>query len=321
MTRVRIVAAILSATTAMVFSVVLTTTAARAGVPVSGAIFTTDVTGMEVNVNQYAAKPDVYLSGGPGINAPISAAGLSPDGTYVFQVTDPSGKVLLSEDAAQCREVTVSNGVITGTVTVAGCLPHATGGTITQGSVTSITVELCTLPAGLTDAASCFSDTPNNGGVYKAWMTPLDQYQCDVTVVDCGNANGSNGYKHGFVPATSKTDNFKVKSVPIREIDTDFVGHDGQYIDGLAVTWTDPLGATNTKWSEWNPAVLAYHEAHVESVEPGTHYITVDNQPGCTVAGVSLRGGSFSAHGPATVAVKIPGGTSPISVHIDVSCA
>lgn len=322
MRRLRVVAVTLfGACAAISTGVFVTGGAARAADPVSGAIFTTDVTGTEVNVNQYAAKPDVYLNGGPGVNAPIGAAGLSPDGIYVFQVTDPSGKNLLSEDPAQCREVQVSNGVITGTVAVSGCLPHATGGTITQGSVTSTTVELCTLPQGMTDAASCFLDTPNNGGVYKAWMTPLAQYQCDVTLVDCGNVNGSKGYKHGFVPSQSKTDNFKVTSVPIREIDTDFVGPDGQYIDGLGVTWTDPLGATNQKWSEWNPAVLAYHEAHVESVEPGTHYITVDNQPGCTVTSVTLRGGSFSANGPATVPVKIPGGTWPISVHIDVTCA
>ena len=286
--------------------------------PVSGAIFTTDSTGTEVNVNQYSAKTDVYLSGGPGINAPIGAAGLSPDGTYVFQVTDPSGKTLLSQDPAQCREVTVAGGVITGTVSVPGCLPHATGGTITQGSVTSVTVELCSLP----DPGSCFDDTPNNGGVYKAWMTPLAQYACDVTVVDCGVTNGSTGYKHGFIPSDSKTDNFKVSSQPIREIDTDFrdTNNNNQYIDGMAVTWTDPLGAHNQKWSEYNPSVLAYHEAHVESVEPGTHYITIDNQPGCTIDHVYLRGTNFVASGPTTVTVKIPGGTSPISVHIDVYC-
>jgi len=310
MTRLRVGASILFAASAMLLGTVLIPAAASAD-PISGAIFTTDVTGTEVNANQYAAKPDVYLNGGPGVNAPIGAAGLSPDGTYVFQVTDPSGKVLLSQDPAQCREVTVANGVITGT---AGPCPHATGGTITQGSITSITVQLCTPP----DPGSCFNDTPNNGGVYKVWMTPLAQYGCDVTVVDCGN---SGGFKHGFLPSDSKTDNFKVKSVPIREIDTQFAGPDGQLIDGLGVIWTDPLGATNQKWSEYNPSVLAYHEAHVEAVEPGTHYITIYNQPGCTVTGVSLRGGNFSANGPATVPVKIPGGTWPISVHIDVTCA
>jgi hypothetical protein len=50
-----------------------------------------------VNLNIYDAKEDVYLNGGPGINAPDDAAGL-PAGTYSFQVTDPSGKTLLSSD-------------------------------------------------------------------------------------------------------------------------------------------------------------------------------------------------------------------------------
>src|SRR5215213_8676095 len=57
--------------------------------PVSGAIFTTDASGVPVNLNHYANKRDVYLNGGPGLNAPDDAAGL-PDGTYSFQVTDPS---------------------------------------------------------------------------------------------------------------------------------------------------------------------------------------------------------------------------------------
>ncbi len=33
----------------------------------SGAIFTTDVTGQEVNANIYPSKDAVYLDGGPGI--------------------------------------------------------------------------------------------------------------------------------------------------------------------------------------------------------------------------------------------------------------
>ena len=46
---------------------------------------------------------------------PQTAAGLD-DGTYVFQVTDPSGKALLSTDPARCRQFTVAGGVITGVV-------------------------------------------------------------------------------------------------------------------------------------------------------------------------------------------------------------
>src|SRR5512136_1499488 len=66
----------------------------------SGAIFTTLSDGSEVNLNQFPSKEDVYLDGGPGPGAPQHAAGLD-NGIYVFQVTDPSGKVLLSTDAAR----------------------------------------------------------------------------------------------------------------------------------------------------------------------------------------------------------------------------
>src|SRR5262249_43228122 len=93
--------------------------AAAAGAP-TGAIFTTDVSGSQVNGNLYAAKTDVYLDGGPGIAAPQTAAGLD-DGTYVFMVTDPSAKKLLSQDAARCREFTVAGGIITGVVPAGGC--------------------------------------------------------------------------------------------------------------------------------------------------------------------------------------------------------
>src|SRR5688572_33361344 len=99
------------------------TTVAMAHAP-SGAIFTTVADGSEVNFNHYPSKQAVYLDGGPGPGAPQHAAGLD-DGTYVFQVTDPSGKVLLSEDAAKCRQFVVSAGIIT-SVVVTGC-QHVTG--------------------------------------------------------------------------------------------------------------------------------------------------------------------------------------------------
>ena len=51
-----------------------------------------------VNENvRYKQKIEVYLDGGPPPNAPISAAGL-PAGLYVFQVTNPSGKVTEMHD-------------------------------------------------------------------------------------------------------------------------------------------------------------------------------------------------------------------------------
>jgi hypothetical protein len=93
-------------------------------------------------------------------------------GTYVFQVTDPPGKNLLSTDAAQCREFTVdSNGVING---VTGPCAHATS-TNTNTQVGGITIQL--FP---------FDDTPNNGGEYKVWVTPIEFFGCSLTATGVG---------------------------------------------------------------------------------------------------------------------------------------
>src|SRR6266446_1568148 len=86
---------------AAVAAILVSPVLVRAHAP-SGAIFTTVFDGSEVNVNQYPSKADVYLDGGPGIGAPQTAAALD-DGTYYFQVTDPSGKTLLSTDSIACR--------------------------------------------------------------------------------------------------------------------------------------------------------------------------------------------------------------------------
>src|SRR6266702_5806490 len=79
---------------------------------VSGAIFTTDSSGFTINGNIYTNATDVYLNGGP---QNLNFSGL-PDGTYYFQVTDPSGATLLSTDEAVCRQLTVANGVVSGAV-------------------------------------------------------------------------------------------------------------------------------------------------------------------------------------------------------------
>jgi hypothetical protein len=262
----------------------------------SGAIFTTLSDGSEVNTNQFFDKRDVYLDGGPGPGAPQTAAGLD-DGTYVFQVTDPSGKTLLSTDPARCRQFTVANGIITGVVAQFDGCEHQTGHDIDHDATT---VQL--FP---------FDDTPNPGGVYKAWVTFAEDYACDLTTdtVDC-----SEGAKHGFTPSHTKTDNFKVKVVPIREIDTFFLApNTGEHLSGLGVTWVDTLGVSNRKWSYyvtfWNVI-----EAHVEAVEDGDHYIEVENQPGCTVGEIYLRHETqdytkitetFVGYGPQAVPVKV----------------
>jgi hypothetical protein len=177
--------------------VLLITAQAALAAQLSGAIFTTTYDGSRVNANIYEAKEDVYLDGGPGPNAPASAAGL-PAGDYYFQVTDPSGKTLLSMDSIECRRVRVNSfGVIDKVYEafrelkngkIVECT-HKTGIDLDHGGEPwkAITVQL--MP---------YKDTPNNGGVYKVWMTPVEKYQA------------GKGF-HGFIPSWSKTDNYKVK--------------------------------------------------------------------------------------------------------------
>jgi hypothetical protein len=226
------------------------------GTQLSGAIFTTDVTGVPVNLNHYDAKEDVYLNGGPGLNAPDSAAGL-PAGTYTFQVTGPKPTQLLSTDPLACRQFTVDASGVIQSVAPSGACAHATG---TDGEDEGITVQL--FP---------YADTPNPGGVYKVWVTPTSR-------LDCGR-----WAKFGcFVPRYSKTDNFKVIADAIVEIDTRF-WKNGEALLGLAAGWTDTVGASNVKFSEYNPAILAFREAHVEAAEEGTHTVDVASQAGCTI--------------------------------------
>lgn len=297
----------------LVAAVLLLPVIARAAAP-SGAIFTTVADGTEVNLNQYAAKEDVYLDGGPGPGAPATAAGLD-DGIYVFQVTDPSGKYLLSEDIAACRQFTVAGGIIVN-VTPSGSCAHVTGNDVDHGAKT---VQL--MP---------YADTPNNGGVYKVWVTLQEDYLegClkqgvadGLGVVDCGPlARRSGGVAHGFIPAESKTDNFKVKAGPPREIDCRFISANGTYMDGLEVTWIDTLGASNKKWSVWAPQLFAFHEAHVENAETGNHRFDISDQAGCLVQQVVVDGELMPDLGPQTVDVLVKSSFKNGTKWVDIYC-
>lgn len=279
--------------------------------PPSGAIFTTVADGSEVNFNIYPNKEAVYLDGGPGPGAPQTAAGLD-DGTYVFQVTDPSGRRLLSTDAARCRQFNVTDGIIT-SVVVNGC-QHVTGLDVDHGATT---VQL--MP---------YLDTPNPGGVYKVWATLAANYRCSLTVVDCGYRAGSN--VHGFSPSDSKTDNFKVKNRVPQEIDTVFFSdlNGNNYwdeetepaIDGMQVVWTDTLGAKNNKSSYYRPDLDVNHEAHVEAPEAGAHRIAINDQPGCNIGVVSVDGMRQPESGAQEVTVNFPKTTRTLTLFVHVQC-
>jgi hypothetical protein len=151
----------------------------------NGAIYTTTFDGQAVNENHYSNKNAVYLNGGPQNQ---NANGL-PDGTYYFQVTDPSGGTLLSTDLAVCRQLIVFNGRVVASEGPA--CQHPTG--IPNSSNNSTPVKLAP-----------FNDTPNNGSVYKVWL-----------IRQTSNTNIAADGKHlNFKNSDAKTDNFKVVFVP-----------------------------------------------------------------------------------------------------------
>jgi hypothetical protein len=168
-------------------------TVATAGM--SGAIFTTDAGGDWVNGNVYDSADLVYLNGGPRANQNCSAAGL-PMGDYYFQVTDPSGNVLLSDYGHNngIISVSVDSGVISGYTP----LSPSTVTRLTSSGPCGVTVQL--LPVPLIQWPS----DPNPGGEYKVWLTPKDRYACEPASSFCGGS-------FGFISSYSKTDNFKVQ--------------------------------------------------------------------------------------------------------------
>lgn len=116
----------------------------------SGAIWTTDPRGEEVNGNLYSNPRDVYLVGGPH---KAGALGLST-GWYYFQVTDPSGNVL-STDLDEERKFFVDS---------EGCITLAVNHRLKTVDGKGI-VQLWP-----------FTYSAKNGGEYKVWVTTENSY-------------------------------------------------------------------------------------------------------------------------------------------------
>src|SRR5215204_2355688 len=151
----------------------------------NGSIYTTGFDGQSVNENSYINKEAVYLSGGPQNQ---NASGL-PDGTYYFQVTDPSGAILLSTDLAVCRQLIVASGKVAAAEGPA--CQHSTG--IPNSANGTIPVKLAP-----------FGDTPNSGSEYKVWLI---RQGANTTIA-------ADGMHINFNPNNAKTDNFKVVFSP-----------------------------------------------------------------------------------------------------------
>jgi len=279
----------------MIAVVVLTAIAfspvAKAVIHLTGAIFTTLVDGSAVNMNNYAAKEDVFGDGGPGPHAPSTAAGLPP-GDYYYQVTDPSGKVKLSVDPITSRKVRVNAAEVVDYVYPAPTLTKYRGkwyGTHTSG----VDIDHWEFGA-ITFGLMPYEDTPNPGGVYKLWLTRVEDYSPGQGVF-------------GFIPSLSKTDNFKVKSkrsyyippvlVVKKNICTDglatLVGADDYWYTGWPVNITDPLAVTNTY----------YTPATVQAVPEGTWRVFEDTDPAFYLAAIYVDGVKYAPSEYVDVAV------------------
>ncbi|CAN5593686.1 hypothetical protein BH23PSE2_BH23PSE2_04050 [soil metagenome] len=157
---------------------------------INGAIYTSTADHSQVNANLYASKELVYLNGGPS-NSQCNGGKLT-DGEYYFQVTNPSGSVLLSTTGIAARKFAVLDGVIA--ANLGDTTLHPNGGVSACGS---LAIRL--FP---------YDDTPNNGGVYKAWITRTSDFHAACgAIADCG--------LDGFVPGHTKTDNFRVGQTPV----------------------------------------------------------------------------------------------------------
>jgi hypothetical protein len=205
--------------------------------PVTGAIWTTDSQGDQVNGNLFKNRRSVYLTGGPH---KIGTLGLA-DGWYYFQVTDPGGKKLLSSDNIGKR----SFQVVGGSIVAVGPKGHNWNPTPDPADP-GILVQLAP-----------FDKTPKGSNGYKVWVTHEDHH-----------APGEGTF--GFVSSLSKTDNFKaghLDEVPkyfellvttgISEVDNmAFYVDYSVEVDGGPSTWT--RGQLLHDWMEGSLEVFRY---------------------------------------------------------------
>ena len=173
---------------------VISLCALPAAAQVPGAILTVDAAGAARAT--FARPTDVFLAAGSAAT-PCRAAEFLSDGDYYFQVTDSTGRRLLSTDAVSERRFTVQHGVITTILTGDSILPRPHFG----GSPTAC-------GSGTVNLAP-FADVGPGQASYLVWITPVDRLDGDPNVIDpvCGD-----GCFHGFRPQFSRVFSFRVEN-------------------------------------------------------------------------------------------------------------
>ena len=176
-------ALVAGSSTALLFTTVF---AALSGF--GGAAYTTDSAGAAVNENTFNGAGSVYINGGPNNT---NASGLPANETFYFEVTDPSGRILLSKDLAACRQVTTDgNGRISGVLGDAACTTGSHGLGTPDPASGGVPVKLAP-----------FNQTPNNGGEYKVVL---------VRKLAPGVSVEPDGRHLDYPRSATKSDNFKV---------------------------------------------------------------------------------------------------------------
>ncbi|HJW13441.1 MAG TPA: SdrD B-like domain-containing protein [Thermoanaerobaculia bacterium] len=163
--------------------------AEAAVVPASGSIGTVAASTPALPQSVFGHREDVFFAGGP-LSSPCFFPAYLPDGKYYFQVTDSTGKALLSTDVVSERAVTVKSGVI-------GSYDgktHATDGKTVCGS---LAVNL--MP---------YADAGSQKAAYVVWLTASADFDGSTSAVD--NVCGS-GCFHGFHADLSRAFAFRVE--------------------------------------------------------------------------------------------------------------
>ena len=197
----------------LLLSVIAAAAALPAVAQVSGSIRTTLPTGAPLQGNVYPSKARVFFTAGP---QNPKASGL-PDGRYYFQVTDPSGSTLLSNDPAACRQVVVSGGRLAGAydpvtqalepagtaLDTAHC-EHASA--VSAGGAAAVQVGGAVRACSNGDGSDILCNTSNAGGEYKLWVIAQSS-----AVNKCNTAVNPDGFTLAFDRSCAKTDNFRTQ--------------------------------------------------------------------------------------------------------------
>jgi len=273
--------------------------------PLSGAVFTSNIDGTEIDANIYEHKGDVYLTGGP-----CQGGSHLPDGDYYFEVDSPNG-TLLSSDTIGDREITIAGGFITSTSS------HSTHDVS------------CTSDPGITVQLLPYNDTPNPGGEYKLIVATK------ASVEACKDFDVESNFQI-CNQADQKSDNFKVgpsgslkiiKKVDGGDVSGDFKFHvdcgDGGTFD-VTVTVPDPGFVTIKDIPAGSECTVT--ETGMPDAPAGYHWgdPTLDGNPATIKADdtvwVHVTNKLIQDLGDLKVTKVVTGGTSDATFTIHVDC-